>query len=71
MIALSCHNYIELLQWDLYLRSPDLQELLSVAEMRGDVVAQSELLLLIEDFVVENTNLGWVAIFIVIMEVDI
>ena len=36
----------------------DLQELLSVAEMRGDVVAQSELLLVIEDLVVENPNLN-------------
>ena len=27
--------------------------------MRGDIVAQSELLLLIEDCVVENTNLGY------------
>ena len=38
----------------------DLQELLSIAEMRRDVVAESELLLVIEDLVVENTNLaGW------------
>ena len=49
---------IELGQLVLCLGSLHLQELLSVAEMRGDVVAQSELLLLVEDFVVENTNLG-------------
>lgn len=36
---------------------PHLEKLLSVAEMGGDVVTQSELLLLGQDLVEENTNL--------------
>ena len=35
----------------------DLQELLGIAEMRGNVVTQSELLLVVQDLVVENPDL--------------
>ena len=35
----------------------DLQELLGIAEMRGNVVTQSELLLVVQDLVVEDPDL--------------